>query len=137
MTFVNAYKASAGRAQLAGARHAAPLHPGKWSSRSYWRLEKSLFLVLGLFLGRGKPFQTLEELFLGHAVPNDLGIVGIDAAAGCTDERSSLRLGLVDLHVFLQRMNGSSLRSSGDMVVSAISRNATTGFLSLSRSSVI
>src|SRR5262245_6550959 len=31
----------------------------------------------------------------------------------------------------------SSLRSPGDTVVSAISRNATTGFLSLSRSMVI
>src|SRR5512136_1945671 len=31
----------------------------------------------------------------------------------------------------------SSLRSPGDTVVSAISRNATTGFLSLSRSTVI
>src|SRR6185369_6095748 len=38
---------------------------------------------------------------------------------------------------FCKEWTSSSLRSSGEMVVSAISRNATTGFLSLSRSIVI
>jgi len=46
-------------------------------------------------------------------------------------------LGLVHLDVFLQRMDEFLLRSSGEIVVSAISRSATTGFLSLSRSTVI
>ena len=34
---------------------------------------------LGLALGRGQALQTLEQLFLGHAVGGDVGVVGIGA----------------------------------------------------------
>ena len=37
-----------------------------------------LFFLFGLFLGRRKPFEALEQLFLGHALARDLGVVGID-----------------------------------------------------------
>src|SRR5439155_17886687 len=51
--------------------------------------EASLFF-LGLFLGRGKAFQSLEQLFFGHPVDGDLGVVGIHRAAGRTDQRRRL-----------------------------------------------
>src|SRR5712691_10347041 len=69
------------------------------------RSARDLFLFFRLLLGRGQPFQALEQLLLGHAIDRDLGIVGIDAAAGGADERRRLGLRLVDLDVFLQRMD--------------------------------
>src|SRR6185312_7041373 len=52
---------------------------------------------LGLTLRRREAFQALEQLFLAHAVGDDLGIVGIDAGTGRTDERNAFGLGLVNL----------------------------------------
>lgn len=37
-----------------------------------------LLFFFRLLLRRGQPFQALQQLFLGHAVGRDLGIVGID-----------------------------------------------------------
>jgi hypothetical protein len=56
---------------------------------------------LGLILGRREAFQAFEQLFLAHAVGYDLGIVGIDAGPGRTDERNTFGLRLVNLDVFL------------------------------------
>jgi hypothetical protein len=69
-----------------------------------------LFLVvagvgLRLAFRRGKAFQALEQLFLGHAVRGDVGVVGIDPGAGRANERNRLGLRLIDLDVFLQGMD--------------------------------
>ena len=48
---------------------------------------RGLFLVFRLLLGRRQAFEALEQLFFGHAVGGDLGIVGIDRAAGGADQR--------------------------------------------------
>src|SRR5215472_7990280 len=63
---------------------------------------KPSFFFLGLFLGWSEPFQAFEQLFLGHPIDRNLGVVGVDRAAGCRDQRRRLGLGLVDLHVLLQ-----------------------------------
>src|ERR1700722_7458826 len=50
-----------------------------------------LFFLFGLLFRRGEPLQALEELFLGHALDRDLGIVGIDRGAGRADQRDGRR----------------------------------------------
>src|ERR1700733_2375714 len=60
---------------------------------------------LGLIFRRCETFQALEQLFLAHAIGDDFGIVGIDAGAGRTDQRNTFGLRLVDLDVFLQRVD--------------------------------
>jgi hypothetical protein len=81
---------------------------------------KRLLVFFRLFFGRGESLETLQQLFLGHALDGDLGVVGIDARSGRTNQRDRIGLRLVHLEI----------------VESAISRNETTGFLSLSRSTV-
>ena len=72
-----------------------------------------LFFFFRLFLGRSEPFQPLEQLFLGHAVACDFGIVCIGRGPGrAADERRALGLGLVDLDVFLQRMDKLDRKST-------------------------
>jgi hypothetical protein len=54
------------------------------------------------------------------------------------EERRGVGLGLVDLDIFLQRVDQVFLQIAREKwFSSAISRSATTGFLSLSRSTVI
>src|SRR4051794_33065679 len=43
-----------------------------------------------------KALEALEQLFLGHAVGGDLGIVGVDTGAGRADQRHVVELRLVD-----------------------------------------
>ena len=45
---------------------------------------------LGLTFWRREAFQALEQLFLGHAVGNDLSVVGIDPSAGRADQLNRL-----------------------------------------------
>src|SRR5262249_7589605 len=66
---------------------------------------QTLFVFFRLFLGRRQPLEPLEQLLLGHALGRDLGVVGIDRPAGSADQRNRSRLRLVDLDVFLQRMD--------------------------------
>src|SRR5947207_377448 len=67
----------------------------------------TLFCVvgLGLLLGRSEALETLEQLFLAHVLGRHRGIVGIDRSATAGQERHIVGFGLVDLDVFLQRMD--------------------------------
>src|SRR5213594_3988200 len=73
----------------------------------------ALFFFLGLLFGRGEALEAFQQLFLGHAIDRDLGVVGIDGAAGGVDQRRGLGLGLVDLHIFLQRVDQLFLKVVG------------------------
>jgi hypothetical protein len=73
-----------------------------------WR---ALFLFFGLGLWRSEPFETLQQFFLAHVLHGDVGIVGVDRP-GCPDQRR-VGLGLVDLDIFLQRMNQVFLQIAG------------------------
>src|SRR5205809_7233415 len=64
-----------------------------------------LLVLFGLFFRRRQAFQALEELFLGHALDRDLGVVGIDAGASRADQRHGIGLWLVDLDELLQGMH--------------------------------
>jgi hypothetical protein len=44
--------------------------------------ERGLFVLFGLLFRRRQAFEALQELFLGHALDRDLGVVGIDAGPG-------------------------------------------------------
>src|SRR5262249_8047612 len=60
--------------------------PDRAGPLSQIRPAKPLFFFLGLLLGRGEPFQSLEQLLFGHAVDRNLGIVGVDRPAGRRDQ---------------------------------------------------
>jgi hypothetical protein len=70
-------------------------HHGKdWLTTRYRQVNAGrrnalLFVVasvwLGLALGRREAFETLEQLFLAHAVSRDVGIVRIHPGAGGAD----------------------------------------------------
>src|SRR5271168_2528346 len=66
---------------------------------------KRLLVFFRLFFGRGESLETLQQLFLGHALDGDLGVVGIDARSGRTNQRDRIGLRLVHLDEFLQGMN--------------------------------
>src|SRR5258707_10329775 len=67
-------------------------------------VEGSLVLFGLLFRGR-QAFEALQKFLLGHALDGDLGIVGIDAGAGRSDQRHGIGLWLVNFDEFLQGMN--------------------------------
>jgi len=60
------------------------------------------FVLFGLLLRRSQAFEPLQQLFLGHPLHCDLGVVGIDAGAGRADQRHGIGFGLIDLHELLQ-----------------------------------
>ncbi len=64
-----------------------------------------LFFFFRLLFWGGQALETLQQLFLGHALDRDLGIVGIHAGAGRSDQRNGIGFRLVDFHEFLQRMH--------------------------------
>ena len=66
-----------------------------WERRSYGTVARQRFR-------RSEAFETLQKLFLGYSLNRDLGIIGIDAGSGRTDQRHRIRLRLVDLDEFLQ-----------------------------------
>ena len=59
----------------------------------------------GWLSGGAEAFEALEQLFLAHAVGGDFRVVGIDPGARRADQGNPVGLRLVDLDVFLQRMN--------------------------------
>jgi hypothetical protein len=61
-----------------------------------------LLVLLGLLFRGRQAFETLQELFLGHALDGNFGIVGIDAGTSRPDQRHRIGLRLVDLDEFLQ-----------------------------------
>src|ERR1700685_245374 len=74
------------------------------------RNRRGLFLVvadigLGHVFGRGETLQALEQLFLGHTVGGDVGVVGVDAGSGRAYQGHRLGLRFVDFDVFLQRVD--------------------------------
>ena len=66
---------------------------------------EGLFVLFGLLFRRRQALEALQQLFLGHALDRDFGVVGIDAGAGRADQGHGIGLGLVDLDEFLQGMN--------------------------------
>src|ERR1700732_362587 len=80
-----------------------------------------LFFLFRLFLRWGKPLEALEQLLLRHALARDLCVVALDVARDRADERRPFRFGLVDLHVFLQRMN--------ELFLEIVGRDGSLGYL--------
>jgi len=69
-------------------------------------MKRGLFLVgFRLLLGRSKALEALQKLFFAQMLDGDFGVVGIDRSAGASDQRHVLGLRLVNLDIFLQRMN--------------------------------
>src|SRR6185312_13740289 len=71
-----------------------------------------LAVVLGDLFRRRQAFEALEQLFLGHAVGGDLGVVRIDPGAAAGADQRHFRFRLVDFDVFLQGMNQVLLQIS-------------------------
>src|SRR5262249_45161232 len=131
ITVVNGYKAG----WRTASRQRCPRERGEI------RPPKASLFLLGLFLGRGEAFQSLEKLFFSHPFDGHLGIVGIHRAAGRGDQRGRLGLGFVHLDIFLQRMNQLLLEVIGRdcllgnfaqrnhriLVVVAVDRDLRTG----------
>ena len=61
-----------------------------------------LLVLFGLLFRRRQAFQTLEQLFLGHALDSNFGVVGIDAGTRRPDQGNRIGLRLVDLDELLQ-----------------------------------
>ena len=99
-------------------------------------VREGLFVLFGLLFRRRQAFETLQELFLGHALDRDLGIVGIDAGSCGTNQGHRIGFWFVDLDELLQGVNQFFAQVFREIEESAISRSETTGFLSLSRSTV-
>lgn len=95
----------------------------------------ALFLVVRLLFRRRQAFEAPQQFFFGHALDGHFHVVGIGAGASGPDQRHHIGLRLVDFNVALQGMD-QLFAQVREMVSSAISRRATTGFLSLSRSIV-
>ena len=96
-----------------------------------------LFVLFRLFLRRRQALEALQQLFLGHPLDGDFGVVGIDAGPGRPDQGHGIGLRLVDFDEFLQGMNQFLTQIlGGNRGVGDFAGETTTGFLSLSRSTV-
>src|ERR1700741_5287673 len=69
------------------------------------KTKRNLLVLFGLLFRRSQALQALQKLLLGHPLDRNLGVVGIDAGAGRTDQRHGIRLGLVDFDELLQGMD--------------------------------
>src|SRR5882757_11233079 len=96
------------RTNVRAPKMSAKQKPGKMSGlladRSNWDAFQpcGLLVLFGLLLGRREALEALEQLFLGHPLDRNFGVVGIDAGAGRADQRHGIGLGLVDLDELLQ-----------------------------------
>ena len=81
-------------------------YPGLWQIGLFLNIRGPLgansLVLFRLLFRRRQAFEALQQLFLGHALDRNFGVVGIDAGAGRADQRHGVGFGLVDLDELLQ-----------------------------------